>query len=116
MNKRQQQFVREYISNGCTSATDACRKAGYAEVARRSFLLLQNPLVKAKIDQYKKRLDSKAILSANETLIQISVEANDSDNPPRDRIRALELMAKYHGSVDPEGGNRQARGIRSADR
>ena len=32
-----------------------------AEVARRSFLLLQNPLVKAEIDQYKKRLDGNSI-------------------------------------------------------
>ena len=69
----------------------------HRESARRSFLLLQNPLIKAKIDQYKKRLDNKAILSANETLRQITLEAGDIENPPRDRIRALELMAKYHG-------------------
>ena len=99
LNKRQEAFYQAYVAAGCQNAVAAARAAGYAEagVAKRSFLLMQHPEIKARIDKLKKRADDQAILSANETLVKISEEAQNMESNSASRIKALELMAKYHG-------------------
>ena len=88
-----------YVAQGCQNALKATRAAGYAEsgAARRSNLLMKHPEIKAKIDKLKKKAEDKAILSANETLAKLTLEATNMKSPPFARIKALELLAKYHG-------------------
>ena len=99
LNKRQEAFYREYVAAGCQNAVAAARAAGYAEsgAAKTSFLLMRHPEIKARIDKLKKRAEGLSILSANETLARISAEAQDMESLASARIKALELMAKYHG-------------------
>ena len=58
---------------------------------------MKHPEIKAQIDKLKKKAEGKAILSAKGTLAQITTEALNMKNPSSSRIRALELLAKYHG-------------------
>ena len=99
LNGRQEAFVTAYIAQGCQNALKATRAAGYAEsgAARRSNLLMKHPVIKARIDKLKKKAEDKAILSANETLAKLTLEATNMESPPFARIKALELLAKYHG-------------------
>ena len=99
LNGRQKAFVRAYVAQGCQNALKATRAAGYAESSspRRSNLLMKHPLIKAQIDKLNKKAEGKAILSANDTLAKITFEATNMGNPPFARIKALELLAKYHG-------------------
>ena len=99
LNGRQEAFVRAYVAQGCQNALKATRAAGYADSSspRRSNLLMKHPEIKAQIEKLKKKAEGKAILSANETLAKITFEATNMGSPPFARIKALELLAKYHG-------------------
>ena len=98
LNGRQEAFVRAFVAQGCQNALKATRAAGYADSSspRRSNLLMKHPLILAKIASLKKAV-STAIFSAQETLAAITSEATNMESHASSRIRALELLAKYHG-------------------
>ena len=94
----QMNFVRAYLSDGCTNVKAAVREAGYAESSanKQAYLLMRNPLVVAQIEKHNKKLDKKAILTANQTLEKLSRIASGEKNAFA-RLKALEMLAKYHG-------------------
>ena len=58
---------------------------------------MARPEIKAAIASLSLEIKSKHILSITETLERISAEASNMRNAAKDRIKALELMAKHHG-------------------
>ena len=97
MTEQQELFCREYLVDRC--GTQAAMRAGYAERSAKTTACRMLALDRIKV--YIARLDSEIksqhILSAIETLERISAEACNMKNPPKDRIKSLELLAKHHG-------------------
>ena len=58
---------------------------------------MAKPKIKAYIAELDRKIESKHILSATETLERISREAMDMKSRPADRLKGLELLAKHHG-------------------
>ena len=68
-----------------------------AERNTNSCRMMKSTKIKLHIGLLDRKLKSEHILSATETLERISKEAMDMENSPRDRLKALELLAKHHG-------------------
>ena len=95
LTERQAEFCRHYIASGV--AKEAAVRAGYAPGSAKvtGCRLLQNPKVRDKIEALKGRLETKRILTAEQTLEMVSEIARDSDTDPN-RMRALEFLGKWH--------------------
>ena len=93
---QQQLFCREYLVD--RNATAACIRAGYSKRSApcTSSRIMARSEIKACIAELSLKIESKHILSATETLERISAEATNMRNHPRDRLKALELLAKHH--------------------
>ena len=96
LTDQQQLFCSEYLTD--RNATAAAIRAGYSKVSARctSSRIMAKPKIKAHIAALDSKIKSKHVLSAIETLERISREAVDVENRPRDRLKALELLAKHH--------------------
>ena len=98
LTHKQSAFVREYMVSG--NAADAARKAGYSARtanAKGHTLITHDKKVKAKLQVLRKRMETRKILSAQEVLERLSIEAQDEENNGAVRVRALETLAKHHG-------------------
>ena len=95
LNERQKTFCRHYVRT--QEAQEAARLAGYSPKSAHvtGCRLLKKPEVQAEIGKFKSKVTSKAILTAEETLANISGIAESGENE-NTRLRALELMAKHH--------------------
>lgn len=121
LNARQQRFVEEYIIN--PNAAEAARRAGYTQdkAARQGYKLLNNPEVRAaindRLDELKtdKTLDQQALLEFLSAVVKGDVrdvqlmtrltgkgfsviEPHEYRAAVKDRIRAAELLLKIHGA------------------
>ena len=94
---QQKLFCREYLVD--RNATQAAIRSGYSEKSANTTgsRMMAEGKIKTLIGVLDRKIRSAQILSATETLERISAEATDMDNPPKDRIKALELLAKHHG-------------------
>ena len=94
---QQKLFCREYLVD--RNATAAAIRSGYSKKSANTTgsRMMAEGKIKTLIGVLDRKLRSAQILSATETLERISAEAIDMDNPPKDRIKALELLAKHHG-------------------
>ena len=97
LTEQQQLFCREYLAD--RNATAACIRAGYSKRSApcTSSRIMARSEIKAYIAELDSTIKSKHILSATETLERISDEAENMKNAPKDRLKALELLAKHHG-------------------
>lgn len=118
---KQKAFIHEYIKNH-GDASKAAIKAGYSKHTSRStgYENLQKPHIKAEIDKRLKEMEAKAVASSTEimqlltgfargniTEEQIVVESSgngyssarimDRKISIKDRISALDKMARIHG-------------------
>jgi len=112
LNDRQLKFAVEYCVD--FNKTQAAIRAGYSDKHARSYgsLLYANPNIKAKIEQ----LLQEQLMPKSEILRRLEAIADKDDpddvkdaiNRERNRIRALELLGKYHLLFD---GNTPAQTI-----
>lgn len=100
LNDRQLKFAKEYCLD--LNKTQAAIRAGYSDKHARSYgsLLYANPNIKAKIEE----LLQEQLMPKSEILRRLESIADQTDpedikdaiNRERNRIRALELLGKYH--------------------
>ena len=97
LTNQQQLFCSEYLVD--RNARAACIRAGYSKRSApcTSSRIMAIPKIKKYIAEMDLTIKSKNILSATETLERISAEAGNMKNAPKDRIKALELLAKHWG-------------------
>ena len=97
LTEQQKLYCREYLVD--RNATAAAIRAGYSATSANtnSCRMMKSTKIKLHIGLLDKKLKSEHILSATETLERISREAMDMENSPKDRLKALELLAKHHG-------------------
>ena len=97
LTEQQKLYCREYLVD--RNATKAAIRAGYSERSANtnSCRMMKSTKIKLHIGLLDRKLKSEHILSATETLERISREAVNMENSPRDRLKALELLAKHHG-------------------
>lgn len=99
LTDKQIMFVNYYVSS--LDVQDAYIKAfGCSEATAKSngYKLVNNPMIREAINEKMKKaiMSNPEILSADETMQRISGIAIDPDAKPSERLKALELMGKYH--------------------
>lgn len=94
LSVKQLAFVNEYMK--CMNATQAYMKiypkSSYEAANANSARLLSNTIVKAEIEKRMKAYT----MSANEVIAGISSVAYAPDVKTSDRLRAFELLGKFH--------------------
>lgn len=95
---KQRAFANEYVK---TKEGIAAYRASYNTKASNKVasnnarVLLANPLVQTRIALLLKPAESRAVLTAQQVLEQLTELACKKTLLPRDRLKALELMGKY---------------------
>ena len=96
-NLRRERFVTAYLGEAQGSGTAAARIAGYAgsdaTLAVTAHRLLSLPYIRNRV---RAELERSA-MSASEVLGHLTAIAREPGTATRDRIRALEILAKHHG-------------------
>ena len=108
LNEKQQKFVEAYLES--MNGAQAVLAAGYNMTERaaavHSTRLLKNANVQKALREAREARQSAYTVSAAWVLEQIAKLAQDEDIAPRDRLKALEMLAKHHGLLekreDPE--------------
>ena len=97
LTEQQKLYCREYLVD--RNATAAAIRAGYSKQSANtnSCRMMKSTKIKLHIGLLDRKIKSDQLLSATETLERISEEAVNMDAAPRDRLRALELLAKHWG-------------------
>lgn len=89
-------FVEAYVGEARFNATEAARLAGYAHPESSAGDNMQNPAV---LEAIEERLEEMRA-GANEVLAELTYMAfareDDGWVRPSDKVRALELLAKFH--------------------
>lgn len=99
-NPRQQRFIDAWLITG--NATQSAKNAGYSEASAhvQGYLLLRNDKIKAAIDARIAELAGKCDVTEQEIIQALRDEAfNKEGTFARDRIRAIELLAKIKGML-----------------
>ncbi len=97
LTPRQQAFVEHYATGG--NATEAARRAGYAEryAGRFATQLLEKPLVREALAILIAQVSSQRIADAKERQEFWTAIMRDQHQDARDRLKASELLAKRQG-------------------
>lgn len=97
MTERQKKFAEYYAQNG--NATQSAIKVGYSEkfVNTNASKLLQNTTIQEYIRQLSEKAQDDRIMTAKERQALLSDIANDSNNAPSDRIKAVDTLNKMTG-------------------
>lgn len=98
LNDKQIEFCKQYIACKCngTKAYMAAYPDSTEEAARSSASdLLSNPSVKEYIAKLEQPIHEKLGITAEMILGGIRDIANDEETNKRDKLKALELLAKY---------------------
>ena len=102
LTPKQQAFVSEYIRNG-GNGLQACKVAGYSGTDKvlgvQASKLLKNGSILLALEKEKDIMMSRGgnrVLSADEVLAGLTTIAVDMDCKPSERLKALELLGKYH--------------------
>lgn len=95
---KQQRFADEYIISG--NATDAARKAGYAEKTARSIgnENLTKPDILTYIKERTAELESKKIATMKEVREFWTETMRSKYNEVKDRLKASEMIARTEGA------------------
>lgn len=95
---KQQRFADEYIISG--NATDAARKAGYAEKTARSIgnENLTKPDILTYIKERAAELESKKIATMKEVREFWTETMRSKYNEVKDRLKASEMIARTEGA------------------
>ena len=108
LNEKQQKFVEAYLDS--MNGTQAVLAAGYNmtenAAAVQATRLLKNAKIQEALREAREARQSKLTVTASWVLEQIAQIAQDEEIQPRDRLKALEMLAKHHGLLekreDPE--------------
>ena len=108
LNEKQLKFVEAYADGA--SGAEAVRKAGYnvkSDGAARvqANRMLQNANVQQAIREAREKRRSGYTVTAAWVLEQIAKIAQDEEIQPRDRLKALEMLAKHHGLLEKKEDN-----------
>ena len=97
MNERQKKFAEYYAQSGNT--VQSAIKAGYSEnyANSRGHELLKNVGVSEYIKQLAEKAQDERIMTAKERQALLSDIANDGNNAPSDRIKAVDTLNKMTG-------------------
>lgn len=97
MNERQKRFA-EYVAQ-CGNRTEAARLAGYSDsyAEHRADELWRNVEVQEYYQSIVKKTQDDRIMTAKDRQALLSDIANDTDNSPADRIRAVDTLNKMTG-------------------
>lgn len=102
LTPKQQAFVSEYIRNG-GNGLQACKVAGYSGTDKvlgvQASKLLKNGSILLALEKEKEIMMNRGgnrVLSADEVLAGLTTIAVDMDCKPAERLKALELLGKYH--------------------
>lgn len=97
MNERQKKFAEYYTQSG--NAAQSAVKAGYSEkyANTNASKLLQNTTIQEYIKQLAEKAQDERIMTAKERQALLSDIANDGNNAPSDRIKAVDTLNKMTG-------------------
>ena len=102
LTPKQQAFVSEYIRNG-GNGLQACKYAGYSGSDKvlgvQASKLLKNGSILLALEKEKEIMMNRGgnrVLSADEVLAGLTTIAVDMECKPSERLKALELLGKYH--------------------
>ena len=102
LTPKQQSFVSEYIRNG-GNGLQAVKVAGYSGndnvLGVTANKLLKNPNILLALEKEKDIMMNRGgnrVLSADEVLAGLTTIAVDMECKPSERLKALELLGKYH--------------------
>lgn len=100
LTPKQQLFVKEYIKD--FNATQAAIRAGYKEKAagQTGAENLKKPQIQKAIKEAQDAREAETIYDAKWIIAQIAQIAGNQEETARDRLKALELLGKYHGIWD----------------
>lgn len=97
MNERQKKFAEYYAQSG--NAAQSAVKAGYSEkyANTNASKLLQNTTIQEYIRKLSEKAQDNRIMTAKERQALLSNIANDCNNAPSDRIKAIDTLNKMTG-------------------
>ena len=97
LTPRQERFAREYIVD--RNGAQAAIRAGYSAkgASQQGSKLLALDKVRARVDELSKVAVSKTDMTVEWVLQNLRREALDAESNAGSRVRALELIGKYHG-------------------
>lgn len=102
LTPKQQAFVSEYVRN-CGNGLQAVKVAGYSGndnvLGVTANKLLKNPNILLALEKEKEIMMNRGgnrVLSADEVLAGLTTIAVDMACKPSERLKALELLGKYH--------------------
>lgn len=97
MNERQKKFAEYYAQ--CGNAAQSAVKAGYSEkyAGQNADKLLKNTNIAKYIKQLAEKAQDSRIMTAKERQALLSDIANDGNNAPSDRIKAVDTLNKMTG-------------------
>lgn len=97
LNIRQQRFAECYVQSG--NAAESAKRAGYSEkfAAQNVDKLLKNTNILNYIKYLSDKMKDERIMSAKDRQIVLSDIANDKNETPTDRIRAIDTLNKMTG-------------------
>lgn len=97
LTPKQAAFVREYMID--LNATQAAIRAGYKEktAAQTGAENLRKPQIQKALQEARKAIEERCIVSLDWVLGQIVSIATDEEARTTDRLKALELLGKHLG-------------------
>lgn len=97
MTERQRKFAEYYAQ--CGNTVQSAIKAGYSEnyANGRAYEMLENEGVAAYIRQLSEAEQDARILTAKQRQAMLSDIAQEQENAPSDRIRAIDTLNKMTG-------------------
>ena len=97
LNNKQLLFINEYAKS--LNATQSAIRAGYSKNSARvtGHRLLNNPLVKGKIDEVMRLRAEESAVDTDLILLELKEIALSSSVLPKDRLKALDLLGRYQG-------------------
>ena len=93
LSTKQEAFCQEYVV--CDSPKEAAVLAGYKE-SGYCYKLAEQPKIKQRIAELRKEIEEKVLSTKEGVLNGLWAEAHDKEVPPAVRIKAFELLGKYH--------------------
>ena len=96
LNTKQLTFIDEYIISG--NASDAARKAGFADPANYAQQLMLKPQVKDEIERRRVEIQEKSLVTKLELINSLKeILDNTMETSPRTAIQAIEVLNKMLG-------------------
>ena len=106
-NERQKLFIEEYIKDRNGGA--AARRAGYSDNSadQQASRLLRNDKIKKEIDRKLKKKTEDSGVTVEKVVKELAkggfAELDVADMKFSDKLKCLELLAKYLGMLDGKG-------------